>query len=369
MKTLDINFLQFLILLGALQAIVFSVIIFFKRKYKNRANFLLALTVFFTATSILQHMFIDMDILTEGNVLRKLYVPIQWLILPMLYLHIKEFLYENSLKLENLIFLLGPFFIVLLIHLVHLVITIQTLGIKELPDHNELGLLLFTDLASFFFNGIVIYLIFGIIQKYLHNPKKKSGKVKRTILLYKQIISLSVICVLLGIISLVLIISLNIRASLIAYPFYIILSCLVYWVGYLGIAKNEFVPNKRVQKKFVGESKGLTLFNKINEFVVDEQEYLNPNISLELVAKKFEITSGYLSKLINLYTDTNFNDYVNKKRIEAAKKTIQNQHFEHYTLESIGIESGFKSKSSFYNAFKKHTNRTPNEYRKQKKMS
>ena len=47
-----------------------------------------------------------------------------------------------------------------------------------------------------------------------------------------------------------------------------------------------------------------------------------------------------------------------------AKKMLENEEFDNYTVVAIGLESGFNSKTSFYQAFKKHTRQTPSEYKK-----
>ena len=40
------------------------------------------------------------------------------------------------------------------------------------------------------------------------------------------------------------------------------------------------------------------------------------------------------------------------------------KQYKHLTLEGIGYECGFNSKSSFYAVFKKYTQQTPSEFRK-----
>ncbi len=51
-------------------------------------------------------------------------------------------------------------------------------------------------------------------------------------------------------------------------------------------------------------------------------------------------------------------------RIEDAKQMLNNRMFNNYTIVAIGLEAGFNSKASFYRAFKKFTNKTPNDYKK-----
>jgi len=367
LHTLDINLFQLLIILGSLQALIFSTIIFVGKRYRTKANYFLGLTVLITALSLLQHMLIDTNVLPEESTFRKLYIPIQWLILPMLFLHIKEFLYGNSMPSKVSIYLVLPFLMVSIVHLIHFLYFSSTTEIAMLPDFNEEGLLLYTNILSFVFNGVVIYLILKIIDAFLKQSKSATKLIKNKILMYRRIIFLSVLCVSVGLISLAIMAFFNIFYSFIIYPFYIVLSISIYWVGYVGIRKAEVV-----NKLNEGEQKsisGYDMFQRINQFISVEKKYLDVNISLNDIASTFAITAGYLSKLINTHTEKNFSDYINQQRINVAKKMIENPQFNHYKIESIGLESGFKSKSNFYSAFKKFTGQTPAQYRKEKKKS
>ncbi|WP_394802488.1 helix-turn-helix domain-containing protein [Aquimarina acroporae] len=109
---------------------------------------------------------------------------------------------------------------------------------------------------------------------------------------------------------------------------------------------------------------GFTTFKKIDTYIIENKRYLSPDINLLSLANRFEISKGYLSQLINNHTNTNFNDYINTLRIEASKKMLLDTSYNNYTIESIGLECGFKSKSNFYNAFKKFTGSTPNQFKK-----
>ena len=82
------------------------------------------------------------------------------------------------------------------------------------------------------------------------------------------------------------------------------------------------------------------------------------------MSKKCSLSENYVSQLINKNSNYNFNDYINNYRVEVAKEMLSNIEFDNYTITSIGLESGFNSKSSFYAAFKKFTNLTPIQYKK-----
>jgi AraC-like DNA-binding protein len=69
-----------------------------------------------------------------------------------------------------------------------------------------------------------------------------------------------------------------------------------------------------------------------------------------------------LSQVLNDNLKKNFKQYINLLRIQAATEMIKKKH--HITLEAIGMDSGFKSKSAFYEAFKSIQGQTPAKFRK-----
>ena len=83
------------------------------------------------------------------------------------------------------------------------------------------------------------------------------------------------------------------------------------------------------------------------------------------MASELKMSNTKVSNSINQNSKCNFSDYVNKLRVEKAKKYLVKPQYIDYNIESIGYECGFNSKSTFYLAFKKFTSITPTEFRKQ----
>ena len=69
-----------------------------------------------------------------------------------------------------------------------------------------------------------------------------------------------------------------------------------------------------------------------------------------------------LTDLIKECTGNTPNTYINRLRIEYAVKLMKT--YPHYSIESIATDSGFKSKNTFYVAFRDVFGVTPNEYKK-----
>ncbi len=177
----------------------------------------------------------------------------------------------------------------------------------------------------------------------------------------KNITSTILVVILIGILTLI-------QEYYYAVIIFSLLSTGIYWIGYVGIHRSaghrelENSSKKKIQKKI-----GYTTYSKINQYIVTNKKYLSPNISLNCIALHFDMSKNYISQLINTHAEKSFNDYINGLRIEASKKMLLNDQYNHYTIESIGLECGFTSKSNFYSAFKKSTDQTPNQYKKLKK--
>jgi AraC-like DNA-binding protein len=105
-------------------------------------------------------------------------------------------------------------------------------------------------------------------------------------------------------------------------------------------------------------------FKELDFLMKEAKIYRDPNLGLDSMAKKLNISGNYLSQLVNKLSGHNFTDYVNRYRIEDAKSKLRNPNFINYTIIAIALESGFNSKSTFYSAFKKLTGISPKEYRK-----
>jgi AraC-like DNA-binding protein len=96
-----------------------------------------------------------------------------------------------------------------------------------------------------------------------------------------------------------------------------------------------------------------------------EKPYLDPNLSLNMLAEKVSIPPRALSQVINNGLNQNFFDFVNSYRIKESQNLLKNQNYRDKTILDILYEAGFNSKSVFNAAFKKHTGMTPYQFRRQ----
>jgi AraC-like DNA-binding protein len=107
-------------------------------------------------------------------------------------------------------------------------------------------------------------------------------------------------------------------------------------------------------------------FNELLALLDHKKLYLDPLLSLDKLARQLSITGKQLSQLINENAGNNFNDFINKYRIEEAQNLMKNSGGQQPNILEIAYRVGFNSKSTFNTAFKKFTNSTPSEYRRHK---
>lgn len=91
-----------------------------------------------------------------------------------------------------------------------------------------------------------------------------------------------------------------------------------------------------------------------------EENYADPNLSLNLLAEQCKTTTSYLSRLFKESFGINFVDYLNQYRIEKAKELLMTTS---KPVKEIASTSGFNSQQNFIRVFKKHAGMTPGQYK------
>jgi AraC-like DNA-binding protein len=95
----------------------------------------------------------------------------------------------------------------------------------------------------------------------------------------------------------------------------------------------------------------------------DEALYLEPALTIGQVAKRSGYPEYLVSVVINRRFGCTFWDYVNRLRIDAARRRLADAG-DARTILDIAYACGFTSKSTFNAAFKRQIGETPSSYRK-----
>jgi AraC-like DNA-binding protein len=109
------------------------------------------------------------------------------------------------------------------------------------------------------------------------------------------------------------------------------------------------------------------MMTKITSIIEKDRVYFNPEYRLNDLANSCNISVHKVSQVINHIEGVSFSDFINRYRIEEAKKMLISEKNKTYTILAIAHEVGFNSKTAFYNAFKKLCKISPSAYIKENK--
>ena len=100
----------------------------------------------------------------------------------------------------------------------------------------------------------------------------------------------------------------------------------------------------------------------VDQYFKEKKPYLNPEYSLDDMVYQTKIPRYLLSAFINREYGMGFREFLNRYRVSYFKDNLQKPEWTNLTLEAIGQECGFNSRSTFISNFKKITGQTPSEY-------
>ncbi len=145
------------------------------------------------------------------------------------------------------------------------------------------------------------------------------------------------------------------------YSLILIFSFLIYFFSYRVLFSKE--EQKFGQPRYGGKKINVdeALQAKLLELLHEEKVFLDPNVKLQSLAEGLEVSSHYLSQLVNQTFDTNFSGLINRFRVEEAKSLLDRQTGD--KLLGIALDSGFSNQTNFIRVFRQHTGQTPSEYR------
>ncbi len=103
------------------------------------------------------------------------------------------------------------------------------------------------------------------------------------------------------------------------------------------------------------------LAERVHEYIIGTKAFKNENLSRDELALTLGTNRQYLTDAIRKKTGKTFKDYINSIRLDyASQMLIENKGA---SIESIYIEAGFPTRSTFNRLFKEQYEMSPNELR------
>ncbi len=104
--------------------------------------------------------------------------------------------------------------------------------------------------------------------------------------------------------------------------------------------------------------------DRIEDIVIKQKMYRDPDFSAGKLAEMLGVPNYKLSRIMQAEFGMSYADLVLARRVEEAKRLLQDGRYSPYTVDDIGVMVGFKNRQSFFDAFKKYGGMTPETWRK-----
>lgn len=370
-KLIFVTFLN----IAIFQGIILGAIIFKSPLFKSRANKYLAMAIFTLSILLLNLVFEIVEVYTTLPYLRVI-DNIEWaFIFPVfIFLFIVNQVRHPIRHVKKIQWLFSPFLFSIIINISNDLDVIA--GIYDLQSSFGRVMKILNLIHLFI---IPLFITWLIIYSYTFIKFSKNIQEKKWITILWTLVSVLLFS---WILALLIGLFVEYNISLFMQLLALFATFLIHWTTYFGIYKYNLAKDKeRIHSLLNNEvitidsnhkkatnleplTKDNPYFKKLDALCREHKIYRDSSLNREKVAEKLGISAGYVSQLINNITGNNFANYINHYRIEIVKEMILDPEFKDYSLLAIGLESGFTSKTTFYNVFKKATGMTPNEYRK-----
>lgn len=137
-----------------------------------------------------------------------------------------------------------------------------------------------------------------------------------------------------------------------------------HFTSTLKIQNNDFTLEgaSETQAKYsvtISEETSNAILKKIIKFE-NSEKFLRKDINLTWLSSHLNTNTKYLSEVIKIHRDKNFNSYINGLRISyITKKLYEDSVYREYKISYLSEECGYASPQVFVIAFKKETDVTP----------
>jgi AraC-like DNA-binding protein len=129
-------------------------------------------------------------------------------------------------------------------------------------------------------------------------------------------------------------------------------------------ASEPEIAQSRYERSGLSEREAVALKNALLSTMDKERPWQNSELTLADLARRLSTTPHKLSEVLNSKVEQTFYDFVNGYRVRDVQRRIGEEKAQNLTLLSLALDAGFASKSTFNDVFKKHTGRTPSDYRR-----
>lgn len=366
---------QNIILIGIAQALFLAVAVLFKNTANAKPNgFLSALLVFF-AMGLITHYLSITDLWQQAKIPYLLFSTSIFLFGPSLYFYVVQLTHPNK-KIGIISGLnLLPWLANLLLLLPYFLMPNEDFISEQLAAQQLNSSVLILPIAKTISVAIYGVLSLRVLQKYQLGLKQRFSDIDRFSLNWLILLTGGFLIIDLFFIAILVT---GQRFDGLSYMTDTVISLLlvflIFMIGFRGIKQDvifsldkdehsKTVDKVKYQNRNISQSQGKTIQTSLAALMLSEKVFLDRDLSLSQLAVHLKISAHQLSQCLNETMQTNFYEYINRLRIEEAKKRLVNERSK--PILDIALEVGFNNKATFNKAFRQSTKSTPSYFRKE----
>jgi AraC-like DNA-binding protein len=168
------------------------------------------------------------------------------------------------------------------------------------------------------------------------------------------------------------------------------IAIMVYAIGYLGLRQPEVFrfetaefavpepknvtlapravettpePVARYERSGLSDREAEALKAQLLTVMESDRPWKDSELTLADLAARIGSTPHKLSEVLNGQVGQTFHDFVNGYRVREVQRRIEAGEARKLKMLALAMDAGFASKSTFNEVFKKHTSRTPSDFR------
>ena len=146
------------------------------------------------------------------------------------------------------------------------------------------------------------------------------------------------------------------------------IAVLTYYLGLKGYLQPNYTFSKSdsiVQKQKPSNLPNalfIEVVEKLEKAMKEDKLFLNPKLTIYELSNVLGIPQKTLSQTINQHYTISFRDFINKYRLEEVKTKLKDPNYSNMSILGIALDCGFNSEASFYRIFKKSMGISPKEF-------
>lgn len=135
--------------------------------------------------------------------------------------------------------------------------------------------------------------------------------------------------------------------------------------GFNGSQEVELVSDEIQARSLVlSDARKKEFLEKIIGHFQANRPYINQRYNTRMLSEELGIPYPYLSQVINQEYGMNFNELINRYRVDYVKELLTQPDSHQYTFEALASQAGFSSRATFSRAFSRFEGCTPSVYLK-----